>query len=635
MLVHIYVCLIVSFPIFSNARLYTDITNKLATIELCEDVESGISEEALCSEAENTFHQSAQQEKEIFLSVEPDVAVNERSTIDSHIEEKLKPMLETMLGRLESIEQNLNKTSQAANGLTAAAAAGAGAPPSNISTSTASSSSQELQKQEESRPHSEEVYKIMTLQAQIDELKAAMMSMAQGSSGPESAVNSFSSSKSFSNSNSNFNSKSHSSSSNDVELSKPASPLSKPSGKWNSFFEDMASKAESEKKSIEFNEVHVMNRHHRQASDDTSVHSSTAEAAAAAVAEPQDLRNTTNKLQIVEHLAYTMDKQPIHVREKIYHDPNGISLEASASGGRKGRSREERKRDKTNRANEQLSKALGSFLEVISRCNQTSATVMDAMNATDSANVLALKSPVVPSVHYIPIGASSPPSPPQSSSAMDYNPQYGHHQSYTEVPPQGSMPLDANTYGDHDYNDWNNEDWPQQMQYSQRLDSSRSNTAHMPVETSERIQKQKQHVQRRMQQQQLQRSQSFQSTTLSSSKQVAKAASSNINNGRQRGNANTTPHYAMATKTSITAQSSPRLTTGSQRTVSSMNTNTNSDGYSNSNSNSNTPNRLRPKSPNKESLSTRKSPFSYSFPSDSKPRLGFDLTSNSRYHIPQ
>ena len=623
-------------------RLYTDITNKLATIELCDAVESSISEDLqLSSESKDSFNQSGQQQlqqqqgKEFVLDVEPDVAFNERTIIDSHIEDKLKPMLQTMLGRLESIEQNLNKTSQANNHHAAATPTHTPTPPPNSSMYVASSSSQELLKQD-AHPHSEEVYKIMTLQSQIDELKAAMMSMAQGSSAAaDNAVGSFSaSSKAVHTYHSS--SSSSSSSKNEVELSKPASPLSKPSGKWNAFFEDMQSKAECEKKSsIEFNEVHVMNRHHRQASDDVSVHSSSAELAADSQQDSRD----NNKLQIVEHLAYTVDKQPIHVREKIYHDQNRNASEA-AGGGRKGRSREDRKKDKTNRANEQLSKALGSFLDVISRCNQTSATVMDAMNATDSATGFGGKSPVVPSVHYIPIGASSPPSPPQSSSAGDFDPQYRHHShSYSEVPPQGGMPIDANSYDDYDYNNGNNnnnnnsnEEALPQVQYSQRIHhgmldrSNRSSSAHLPFEASERIQKQKQHAQRRgdHQQQQLQRSQSFRSPPLSSSKRVNATNS----NGRQRGgNANTTPHYAMATKTSVSAQSSPRPASASQRSVSSMNTNTNSD----SNSNSNTPNRLRSKSPNKESLSTRKSPFSYSFPSDSKPRLGFELTSNSRY----
>lgn len=606
--------------------MYTDITNKLATIELCEAVESGSSEDLyLSSESKDSFDQSGQQEKEFALTVEPDMAFNERTIIDSHIEDKLKPMLQTMLGRLESIEQNLNKTNQANDHLAAALLP-------SISMPMASNSSQELLKQVD-RPNSEEVYKIMTLQSQIDELKAAMMSMTQGSgsSATENAVGSYSSSSS---SSSNTY---HSSSKNEVELSKPASPLSKPSGKWNAFFEDMQSKVESEKKSIEFNEVHVMNRHHRQASDDVSVNSSSAEPSA----DSQDARES-NKLQIVEHLAYTVDKQPIHVRERIYYDQSKNALESSGSA-KKGRSREDRKKEKTNRANEQLSKALGSFLEVISRCNQTSATVMDAMNATESANVFGMKSPVVPSVHYIPIGASSPPSPPQSSSVVDFDPQYNHHHhSYSEVPPQGGMAIDGNSYNDHDYSNGNYNEESPGIQYSQRVrhsmldKSNRSNSAHLPFEASERIQKQKQHAQRRGEpqqpQQQLQRSQSFQSPSMSTSKRVKATGS----NGRQRGGSNATatatPHYAMATKTSTSAQASPRLVTASQRSVSSMNTNTNSDSYSNSNSNNNTPNRLRSKSPNKESLSTRKSPFSYSFPSDSKPRLGFDLASNSRYN---
>eukprot|EP01036_Dinobryon_divergens_P024042 gene24042-32456_t len=586
------------------SQLYTDITNKLATIELCEAVESGSSEDLyLSSESKDSFDQSGQQEKEFALTVEPDVAFNERTIIDSHIEDKLKPMLQTMLGRLESIEQNLNKTSQANDHLAAALLP-------SISMPMASNSSQELLKQDD-RPHSEEVYKIMTLQSQIDELKAAMMSMTQGSG----------------------------SSATENALSKPASPLSKPSGKWNAFFEDMQSKVESEKKSIEFNEVHVMNRHHRQASDDVSVNSSSAEPSA----DSQDARES-NKLQIVEHLAYTVDKQPIHVRERIYYDQSKNALESSGSA-KKGRSREDRKKEKTNRANEQLSKALGSFLEVISRCNQTSATVMDAMNATESANVFGMKSPVVPSVHYIPIGASSPPSPPQSSSVVDFDPQYNHHHhSYSEVPPQGGMAIDGNSYNDHDYSNGNYNEESPGIQYSQRVHhsmldkSNRSNSAHLPFEASERIQKQKQHAQRRGEQQQpqqqLQRSQSFQSPSMSTSKRVKATGS----NGRQRGGSNATatatPHYAMATKTSTSAQASPRLVTASQRSVSSMNTNTNSDSYSNSNSNNNTPNRLRSKSPNKESLSTRKSPFSYSFPSDSKPRLGFDVASNSRLRSP-
>ena len=625
----------------ATCRLYADITKKLSTIEISNESTTVLQAKEDTSSSELISESAESTNKSFSMQFEPESdfstthnGEDEKKSIDSHIEEKLKPMLQVMLGRLENIEQNLNKTSSGADGRTAPTLSLA--TPSNKTDSNIN-----------------EINRISTLQAQIDELKSAMKSMSQGSitnGNPES------------------------------DSTKPASPLGTLSsvvqqsdsrvvtegtaelrsqdlnGKWSVDFEDTNTRSNGElsvhrsapftplarsqkhelrrSQSIEFSELHSMGHHHRQHSDDFSEHTArSADYSESPEADPHGL-------QIVEHLAYTIDKQPLHVREKIFHRSSGASTDpfsrksASHLQGTRGTSR--------NKASEQLSKALGSFLEVISRCNQTSTAAMDAVSSVDSV-VMGMKTPIQPAVDFVPLSSSSSSSSSYNVRgselvALDYDPNYAGEMT------QHSL-IAIETNNNFENYDGESSDYP--PQYSPRnikgrlindngkkFRSSSAKLSHEPNENY--IQRQQISNQRKEPtSQSLRRSMSFQQPPMTN------AARARMNYNNRQKSASGLPHYATATKTSIAALSSPR-----HASVIDISTQLRS---------STTPTRSRAaKSPvpsssagggsasgrarqenewsGKESLSTRKNPLAFSFPSDSKPKLGIDVSSNLRYH---
>jgi len=641
-----------------------DIKSKLATIE----VEG---EEAAPDRFQNQQSNTNEAENmEVFqegVDFAPSVV---NIDVDSHIEEKLKPMLQTMLGRLESIEQNLQR-----NGTTNMTGLNVSNNGNNSIFNKSNSDSMYHQYHEindlsntsvlstSDEKESQQLSGITALQAQIDELKAAMASMALSTNiytpiTDDRTVNHLTPSVEVSTGKHrreevkaipdssvsislNWNDAVQSSGNSQTHSDDFIKERRKKGGKWSMFFQDMnlnppsihSSSLKTSRSldshdispsylnaspvtrsdrlktdSIEFNEQHFMHQS-KQLSDDISV-------------EPrQNIDKSTsrmNGMQIIEHVAYTIDKQPLHVTEKLFPPQSNQNGSRSTSGSRRG-----------NHASEQLSKALGSFLDVISRCNETSTAAIDAVNSVDDA-VLGLKSPVVPATRHIPITTSSSKSNDRMQLVVidqDSLPMYSN-KSNVDSTSKNRMNIDPSNY-----NSQSRDQYLITNQQPHRNTSSFNDTSNLKPSQANQIYVPEDNYHHQSNQYTLQQSVSLQSPNFAQ----------NQNGSRQR--KQQIPHYATSIKSK--SISSPRIqhTMEAQyqqqypqqpRRSSSPNRSRNS-GFKSPMSTSLDPSgtgRLRNQSEwahNKEALSTRKSAFAYSFPSDSKPRLSFEANaSNSR-----
>jgi len=640
-----------------ESKLYMDIKSKLATIEV--EGEEGTenpspSQQSHINESENS---------KVILDGDEFAPIFVNNEVDSHIEEKLKPMLQTMLGRLESIEQNLQRkdatVSNNSNNLNKTHGDFAyNQYHENYDFANTSVLSTNDGKE------SQELAGITALQAQIDELKAAMESMTlsskmQSISTDKAAVDEMSQSLSPSTGKHHRglktipeNIQTLKSMSVDTAVQSSGNMMSsngtqsysddfvkerrKKGGKWSLFFENMnldtpsmnsqsmktsrsfdihetstsdqnvAPQSRSERlktHSIEFNELHFMHQN-KQIADDISIE-------VPQVSEKPNSR--MNGMQIVEHVAYTIDKQPLHVTEKLF--PPQSNQNGSNSNTRK-----------NNRASEQLSKALGSFLDVISRCNETSTAAIEAVNSVDDA-VLGLRSPVVPAMRHIPISSSSSKSNEHLQMVLvdqDSVPIYSKSNAETATSSRISIDT-SNNYNPQLREQYNGTSMHLPNQQSHRTttsfnQSSLNNQVYLPEDNNYHHQT-KQH------------SSHHSMISLQSPNFIQ-----NPNGSRQR--KPQTPHYATSTKSK--SISSPRIQhtmdpqhyqqpRQQQRSSSSPNRSRSSGFKSPSLTSMESNGRSRNQSDwaSKEALSTRKSPFAYSFPSDTKPRLSFEATAST------
>lgn len=384
-----------------------------------------------------------------------------------------------------------------------------------------------------------------------------------------------------------------------------------------------------------YSERHDMPLHHRQHSDEGSI---------ASLKNHDTMVANGGGVQIVEHVAYTIDHQPLHVTEKIYPKRRSYSPRATIS--------KSSSFDSTTSATEQLSKALGSFLEVINKCNETSSNAMDVVNAVDNS-LLGLKSPIVPSIRHISL--SSPKVQSENHSVI--LPMYETPASGTSVITDSARNELQYTGGSHETEekaDFASEsevlpqqlntplnEWPSSPRYTNQQHENYHSDRWQSKGNKEYIETPRQS--------QLRRSISFQSSlsgtvTSSATSSVYSNHGENHFKSHQHHKRNQLPHYATATKSSLagvtTAQIAQVMNSSSgrgrrrksptkQRTSPSRRRQSpgrvpSAFGYS---SGSETGQRYFLNSEEwsvRESLSTRKSPLAYSFPSDSKPRLCFE-----------